>query len=288
MQILQKFLLILTISILGLTACNDRATNRRESEKITVFSGNLDSVAGPANEVALLRSFPKALYKIYNIDSLGSFYIDSRSDMIKNELREGRKWEGVFTALMKQHIKPGTTVIDIGAHIGTLTLSMSKLVGDQGRVIAFEPQIKLYSELVMNMILNQCKNVTAYRCAVGDAIKTIEMNPSVPGNEGATSIGKGGDAAEMITLDSLHLENVSFIKIDVENFEYEVLLGAEQTIRKNRPYMILEIMGNTFNPNPSREELVHRTLHKIEEMGYTLQYIDGSWSDWVAIPLEKN
>ena len=160
-------------------------------------------------------------------------------------------------------------------------------MGNEGRVIAFEPQIKLYSELVMNMLLNKCQNVIAYRCALGDMIKSIEMSPSVAGNEGGTPIGRGGDIAEMITLDSLNLDNVSFIKIDVENFEYEVLFGAEQTIRRNRPYMIIEIMGNVYSPIPNREELVQKTIRMVEQMGYSLKYIDGSWSDWLATPLEN-
>jgi hypothetical protein len=46
-------------------------------------------------------------------------------------------------------------------------------------------------------------------------------------------------------------------------------------------------MGNTYHPLPNRTELIHNTLKKVEEMGYSLQYIEGSWSDWLAIPLEK-
>lgn len=279
--------LVLILGVLSITSCKNSEKNKQEVGKITVFQGSLDSVVGPKDEVALLNQFPQILYKIYPINGLGSFYIDSRVDIIKNELRAGHTWEGDFIKLMKQYVKPGTTAIDIGAHIGTHTLSMSNFVGNKGRVIAFEPQIKLYSELVMNMLLNKCQNVTAYRCALGDTFESIEMSPAVAGNEGGTRIGKGGDTAEMITLDSLNLDNVSFIKIDVENFEYEVLIGAEQTIRRNRPYIILEIMGNVYNPIPNREELVQKTLRMVEQLGYSLKFIEGSWSDWIATPLEN-
>lgn len=288
MKFLKHVLVVVFIlGILGVTACKNSESNKHDLEKITIFRGSLDSVVGPKDEIALLNRFPRILYKIYSIDGLGAFYIDNRFDIIKNELRAGHIWEGNFIELMKQYVKPGTTAIDIGAHIGTHTISMSKFVGNEGRVVAFEPQIKLYSELVMNMLLNNCQNVIAYRCALGDMFKRIEMSPSMAGNEGGTPIGKGGDIAEMITLDSLNLENVSFIKIDVENFEYEVLVGAEQTIRKNRPYIILEIMGNVYTPNPNRTELVHKTLKMVEQLGYSLKYIEGSWSDWLATPLEN-
>ncbi|WP_059359751.1 FkbM family methyltransferase [Parachlamydia acanthamoebae] len=285
MKILHSILF--TLLALGSSGCKNLEENKDEKHKFTIFQNNLDSVVGPEDEVALLKAFPKALYKIYTIDNLGSFYIDSRVDLIKNQLAAGRAWEDNFIPLLEQYITPGTTVVDIGAHIGTHTLSMSKSVGSKGRVVAFEPQIKLYSELVMNMVLNKCQNVTIYRCALGDTFKSIEMNPSVAGNEGGTSIGSGGDSAEMITLDSLHLDNVSFIKMDVENFEYEVLLGAKETILRNRPYIILEIMGNVYNPIANRGELVQQTIAAIEQLGYSLKYIDGSWSDWLATPLER-
>jgi FkbM family methyltransferase len=240
MKNLKQISVIAALGILSLTACENPETNKpkQEDRTITIFHGSVDSITGPEEEVTLLKTFPRALYKIYAINGLGSFYIDSRDDIIKNELRTGRPWESDFINLMKQYVRPGTTAIDIGAHIGTHTLSLSHFVGDKGCVVAFEPQMKLYSELVMNMILNKRDNVIAYRCALGDMFKDIEMNPSVAGNEGGTLIGKGGDTAKMITLDSLNLDNVSFIKLDVENFEYEVLSGAEQTIRRNHPYMI--------------------------------------------------
>lgn len=287
MNILSRSLNILILSsFFNFTACSNPKENKSIHEKITVFQGTLDATTGNVDELTLIKNFPKALYKIVTIPDSGSFYVDSLSDIIKNELRLGHVWEGNIVKLMKNHVKPGSTAIDIGAHIGTHTIAMSKFVGNEGQVIAFEPQLKLYSELVMNALLNNCQNITAYRCAVGDSFTSIEMNPSYAGNEGGTAIGKGGDTAEMITLDSLNLNNVSFIKIDVENFEYEVLAGAEQTIRKNHPFMIIEIMGNIYNPIPNRAELVHKTLKKIESLGYSLNYIEGSWSDWLATPLE--
>lgn len=252
-----------------------------------VFEGSLDALTGPNSEIEFLKNFPKVLYKTYEVPGLGSFYLDSRADMIKDRLRSGIGWEGFFQSIMASHIKAGTTVIDIGAHIGTQTVAMAKLTGPKGRVISFEPQMKMYAELVMNSLLNDCTNVVAYRCALGAQEQTIEMNPSMAGNEGATAIGQGGDEAQMISLDSLHLDNVSFIKLDVENYEYEVLLGALDTIRRNRPYIILEVMGNTYRPIDGRNELVHRTLNLLKEEGYKLLYIEGSWSDWLAIPTKE-
>lgn len=248
----------------------------------------MDAITGSEEEKNLLHFFPKPLYQICSVKEIGSFYVDSRMDLIKNELKAGHPWETCIVDLIKKHAQPGTVALDIGAHMGIHTISLASAVGENGMVIAFEPQLKLFSELVMNVLLNNCSNVIAYRCALGDESKSIEMSPAVAGNEGATAIGKGGDRAEMIPLDSLEVKNVSFIKIDVENFEYEVLKGAEKTIRENHPYIVIEIMGNTYQPIPDREQKVQRVLKLLEGWGYSLSYIQGSWSDWLATPLTRN
>lgn len=227
---------------------------------------------------------PKSHYKIYEVNSIGSFYLDNRIDIIKNHLRSGQVWEPEIVALLKEHIRTGSTAVDIGSHIGTHTITMSTCVGNKGKVVAFEPQEKLFSELVNNVRLNKASNVQCYRCAVGKDMAEIEMNPAVIDNEGGTKIGIGGDKAKMIPLDSLALENVSLIKIDVENLELDVLRGAEQTILKNKPTIIVEIMGNTYEPIPNRNAKVESTLQYLKSLGYDTRYIANSWSDWLAIP----
>lgn len=273
--------LIGVFALLTLASCGNSGPANPE---MTVFNGSLDDLRGKHEEVEVIRHFPLEVYKTYKVWGVGSFYVDDGDDLIKRGIRLGNPWEPAFALIMKEHIKPGSTAVDIGAHIGSHTMTLSKLVGDQGKVIAFEPQIKLYSELVHNIALNNRNNVTAYRCALGDTCQEIEMNPAMHDNEAVTAVGKGGDRTQMILLDSLNLENVSFIKIDVENYEYEVLKGAEQTIRKYHPYMIVEIMGNSYVPVANRTDRVEKTVKLIEEMGYDVKFIEGSWSDWLATP----
>ena len=135
----------------------------------------------------------------------------------------------------------GDVVVDVGAHIGTMTLKMAKLVGPEGRVIAYEPQVKIYQELLINLDLNGVDNVCAHFAALGDSHARIAMDPPMVGNEGGTSMGKGGNLVELHTLDSHRLESVALIKIDVEGAEDGVLLGAEQTILRHRPVIVIEI-----------------------------------------------
>jgi len=280
-------LYVVLTSFLLCLGCQNQHRSSAVFSKIMAFDGSRQSYLGPQGEVCLFNSFPKNLYWVHHIEGLGSFYIDNdgSSDNIKNFLRSGQLWEGHLVEIMRQNIPPGSTVLDIGAHIGTHTVSLSKLVGNKGKVIAFEPQIKIYSELTHNLMLNNCSNVMAYRCALGDEMTTIEMCPVTPGNEGGTPIGSGGDHAEMITLDSLKLNDVSFIKLDVANSEYQVLLGAKRMLLENRPIILLEIMGNDDYEWQDRNEIERKTHELLREYGYVLNHIYRF--DWLAIPVEK-
>jgi FkbM family methyltransferase len=142
--------------------------------------------------------------------------------------------------------------------------------------------MKIYNELVHNIRLNSCYNVFAYRAAVGNFEGEIQMTEADKNNEGATYLGPGGDYARMLTIDQLEIDNVSFIKIDVENSEYYVLSGAQKTITKNRPVIVLEVMGN-FNHYPiDRHKLFLKTFKLLVELGYTVTPI--SEFDYLALP----
>lgn len=250
---------------------------------VTSYSGTNDLVTGDPKEVQLTNEIPLTWYQVKTVDGIGQFYIDQRIDIIKNLLREGKVWEPEIVSLIGRFVKPDSVAVDIGAHIGTHTLTMAR-AASKVEVVAFEPQKKLFSELVANMRLNRQKNVTLYRAAVGESSGEVEMNPAVIDNEGGTKIGKGGDKAPLITLDSLKLKNVSFMKIDVENGEFAVLKGAEKTIEESRPVMVIEILGNHYDQILDRDKSFEEIVSWLKEKKYSVSYIPGSWSDYLALP----
>jgi FkbM family methyltransferase len=235
---------------------------------------------------AYVEAFPADAYRVHEVPGQGSFHLDSGGDLIKDMLRQGFPWEPEVAEILTQLIEPGTTVLDIGAHIGTHTVTMSRLVGDGGRVYAFEPQRKVYRELVHNMRINGADNVRPLRYALGSETAIIEMSPAVKGNEGHTSIGEGGDQVELRSVDSFGFRNVSFMKIDVEGFEDPVIEGASATIAANRPALIVEIQGDQGFDDakpPERAKIVD-TIRTIEEMGYHVIRI--SPFDYMGLPIE--
>jgi FkbM family methyltransferase len=232
-----------------------------------------------------LASLPEGVYRVHDVPTLGKFYLDDIKDVIKDRLRKGSTWEGDLVRLFSEHVKPGSTVIDAGAHIGVHTLPLAALAGPQGRVYAFEPQKKIYRELVHNLRLNGVGNAVPLRFALGRGVGVIEMESTVSGNEGHTAVGRGGDRAELRSIDSFAFKNVSFIKIDVEGFEDEVLEGARLTIARHRPVIMVEIQGGYFfieQAPPEIQAKVAATRALLTGMGYNVRRIRGY--DYLATP----
>lgn len=148
------------------------------------------------------------------------------------------------TKLFEQMIKPGMTVLDVGANIGAHTLCFAAAVGPTGLVIAFEPQPVVHQMLVANLALNEVGNVRTLQLGVGSEVGQASMpriDFSRAGNFGGVSLGsQGTDTVRICSIDSLELSQCHFIKIDVEGMEGDVIEGAVETIKRHRPSLYVE------------------------------------------------
>jgi FkbM family methyltransferase len=233
-----------------------------------------------------LRAFPYEKYQIKKIENGLHFYIDLPNDLIKGELFQGKAWEKITDTLVKRYAKPGSVVLDIGAYVGTHAMFMSKCVGPQGKVYAFEPQPKSFRELFMNMKLNNISNAFLKNMALGKEEGKVELSLIPQGNEGmASCYGGSGVFVEMNTLDSFKLNNISLIKIDVEGMEDEVLAGGMKTIQKNRPVLIVEILGRRGREAvyPRSQAKIQQTIKTLKSWGYRVFRYDDNF-DFLAIP----
>ncbi len=124
------------------------------------------------------------------------------------------------------------------------TLRLSQAVGDTGRVYAFEPQRRVFQVLCCNLAQNEVANVFAYFAAIGQSNGTAKIptpNYAQAGNYGGVSVTEGeGETVPMMTIDSMKLDAVHLMKIDVEGMESDVLAGAKMTIKRHRPVLYLE------------------------------------------------
>jgi len=148
--------------------------------------------------------------------------------------------------IFEKYVKKGDNVIDGGAFIGSHTVKLSQLVGDSGKVYAFEADPITFEVLEKNIHLNNCKNVILFNKGIGDKNGYINIinKDHIKTNRGHTSWDYVGDssneAVEVITIDSLNLPKISFMKLDVEGMEPNVFIGMANTIKKYKPIILFE------------------------------------------------
>jgi FkbM family methyltransferase len=177
----------------------------------------------------------------------GLFMYNRNDQFVGRGLDLYGQWCEFEIQLLRQFIKPGDTVIDAGANIGTHAIAFADLVGPTGRVHAFEPQRRNFHMLAGNVALNALDNVVCHQQAVGDADREIALPPlpppDVPFNFGALSLSRvaaDGERVPLVTLDSLQLSACRLIKIDTEGMEPQVLDGARDLIGRCRPLLYVE------------------------------------------------
>lgn len=265
---------------------------KKEKDNITDYFYSLvdDRYHKEPNLKQYLVDFPIESYSVVNVQKTTNYFINldkEKNDCIKQSLINNSYWENHLVNLMKKHVVPGTIILDIGAHIGTHTINFAKWV-NHGVVYAFEPQPKIFRELFYNIALNNIKNVKLFNTAIGSKNGKIELSPLTELNEGGTGCyGNSGIFADLITIDSLNLNNVSLIKIDVEGMEDSVLEGAKETILRNKPIIFIEFTGcdiiNTKDENVRKKTI--EKINKLEQMGYFIQNI--SFHDYIAYPFRN-
>lgn len=160
-------------------------------------------------------------------------------------------------------------IIDIGANIGNHSLFFAKFL-NCNKVHSFEPYPDNISILYKNMLPFKNKN-KIYEIALSNIKGKLPLYNSQKENFGGFSLhnySNGSsfivnDNIDVITLDSLKLQNISMIKIDVENHENEVLEGAKETIMNNKPIIFVENLYYGYPnvcPNPNPHEKIFNEL----------------------------
>ncbi len=164
-------------------------------------------------------------------------------------------------AMLREIRGNGVIALDCGANIGVHCIEWSRHMTGWGAVTAFEAQERIYYALAGNIALNNCFNARAVHAALSDSDGEIAMprpDYTQPGSFGSLEIRPGpkveniGQAisyrpedlqnVRALRIDSLALGRADFIKIDVEGMEISVLRGAEETIRRCRPIMLIEFV----------------------------------------------
>ena len=195
---------------------------------------------------APLAAFLKFFLRVRRIELAtpeGRFWVDPASYQGQELLRHGI-YEPQLLATVKALLAPGGTFVDLGANEGYFSVVAAARVGPNGRVVAIEPQRRLEPVLRRNFALNNCTQVTLAPVAVSDHAGTAElhltpsMNNSASGLQAPTRYPLFRQPVVLATLAQVFakagIERCDLLKIDIEGWEYEAVLGSRELFTARR------------------------------------------------------
>jgi FkbM family methyltransferase len=209
---------------------------------------------------------------------MGRFYIDPVSDFGTALLRDG-EYEPYMIKTLQRFLGDSSVFLDIGANEGYFSVLGAMLVGPKGKVLAVEPQRRLQPILYENLGLNNVmENVLVIPAAITDSVgkATLHISPDI--NTGSTSLVTETtiyrlptETVPTITMSELFvrhgIEKANLVKMDIEGFEYEAILGSEHIFREQRVCAIaLELHPSILK---RRGLDPNRIIGFLEDCGYT-------------------
>lgn len=193
-----------------------------------------------------------------------------------------RQHEKEELKFINKNIKKGDNVIDLGANIGYYTILMSKLVGDEGKVFSFEPDPNSAEILKMNIDLNDCKNVIIVQKAVHNETNKVKFYICDTDNRNNSMYMEYNDSIEVesIKLDDYfkdYTESITFIKMDIQGSEVNVLKGMQSLLQKNRNLVLVtEIFPQALTKAGTTTD---EYMKIIQDNGFKIFNSDGTIAD---------
>ncbi len=177
--------------------------------------------------------------------------------------------QNLMSEILPSLTQDGSSVIDIGANIGLHTTLMSKFISDTSTVFSFEPVKYNVKKLQLNALINGKNNIKIYEMAVSKD-NTINIFNEVDEKDYENGMSRFNDneliennvtfkkkEVKSITMDSFfssRSDKISFIKIDTEGHENNILEGMSQLIKNYNPVMIIECHTDRMKNNKSYDK----------------------------------
>jgi len=190
--------------------------------------------------------------------------------------------EELETNFVKSVLKPGDYVLDVGANIGYYTLLFAKIVGNAGKVFGFEPEPLNFNILKKNISINNYHNVVLEKTACSNKKGKTNLFLSYEGAQThrifrSKRVSKNFISVDVISLDDYFknqtiMKKISFVKIDVEGAEYDVLMGMKSIIEENKKlHILLEFYPSNIKESGSDPKAL---LNFLRDSGFEISYID--------------
>lgn len=176
---------------------------------------------------------------------LGSKFAVDTQDLIQRYIYMYGAWEPHMMRWLETRLREGDVFVDVGAHIGFLSVYGSKLVGKTGRVVSIEASPELHRQVLVHSSISECDNIRAVNAAVSDSHEALTFilvssqnlgaNSIVPweGPVESTFVTEARTLPELLTQDEIARARV--LKIDVEGTEGRVIRGLAPVLNGLRP-----------------------------------------------------
>jgi FkbM family methyltransferase len=245
-----------------------------------------------------MAPFPMGTIVICELPGGRRLFVDLSDAAIGTAIVRGN-YEPELVAALPGFIRPGTLALDIGANVGLFTILLADLVGERGRVIAFEPIAELATLVERSIAENGFGDrVTLARAAVGNRSGSVKIHSTENArNKGAaylvTGVGGEGPANDnrdvpLVALDSYPMPSpVGFIKIDIEGAEPLFVQGAAELLKRDHPVILSEV-------HPIQLDRVAGTtaaayVDSIRGLGYeAFSYDEGRWVPFSTAPCAED
>ena len=215
-------------------------------------------------------------------------------DWIQQNIYFVGAYERAELNLLNRHLSEDSVFVDIGANFGLYSLVASQKITNSGEIICFEPFPKNYAALKKNISLNSKSYIISENIALGDKKDELSLyyQPTEK-NLGMVSANFIENSktieVDVMSFDEYVNENgidkIDFIKIDVEGFENQVIIGMRKTLELFSPMILIEIFDEgSINSN-------HHNAHDyLTRIGYSKYFIDdfGNLSSENTNPNRKN
>src|SRR5580692_7614866 len=167
---------------------------------------------------------------------------------------EQEKWFEKETDFVARWLKPGMTVIDIGANLGVYSLPMARLVAPTGQVFAYEPASETSRLLALGRAANGADNLHIIKAALSDGEREGHLALMASSELNALDSSGRGESVRITSLDAeekvRNWGEIDFIKIDAEGEEERILAGAQAFFAKRSPLVMVEVKaGDKPNEN---------------------------------------
>ena len=197
---------------------------------------------------------------------------------ISTELQIYESHEPLTTHLMIKELKENMVCVDLGSNIGYYAVIESNIIGESGKIFAIEPSPINFPILRLNLENQKKNNFLACNIAIGDKNEDMEFIISTKSNWSKIRMNNeninSGDKIIKIpvkTLDSFVIENnitkIDILRMDVEGFEYNIILGANNVLEKYKPKIFVEIHKMYLGKEKTCE-----IFNDLKNKGYEIKY----------------